>query len=108
MTTWTEFYANDFEQVETDGDGEAWLVNTAPVDEWRCTQCGDHLGFWSDGEGGGWWLVPWCPTAEFDAATMVCETCVPDDDEDSEVGCALCGEVGLPIIGHADTCRGAA
>lgn len=26
----------------------------------------------------------------------------------SEVGCALCGETGLPVIGHADTCRGAA
>ena len=105
MTAWTEFYPGDFEQPIDHAEGWVYIVSTAPVEEWHCTQCGTLLGFWSDDEGGGGWVVPWCPTQQFDEATMRCEDCVPDE---VEVGCAVCGDTGLPIIGHADTCRGSA
>lgn len=104
MTTWTEFYPGDFEEPVDHPEGWVYVASSAPVDEWTCTACGCRLGFWSDDEGGGGWVVPWCPSEEFDAETMVCEDC---SMLDTEVGCAVCGETGLPVIGHADTCRGA-
>lgn len=108
MSEWIDFDPECFEDAEVDREGYWTLTSRAPVDEWKCTECGDLLGWLSNDEGGGWWVPPFCPTQEFDEATMRCEDCVPEDDPEVEVGCAVCGEVGLPIIGHADTCRGPA
>lgn len=155
MSEWIDFDPESFEDIEADREGYLQLTSRAPVDEWKCTECGKFLGWLSDDEGGGWWVSPFCPTQEFDEATMRCEDCVPEDDDEVElipgvdyevaccpicersdahsdcddllgsfgprpyphhdeddseveVGCAVCGEVGLPIIGHADTCRGSA
>jgi hypothetical protein len=104
VTSWVEYHPADFQDFAQDTDGYWFTTSSAPVDEWRCTKCDDPLGFHTgDGEGGGGWTPPWCPSEEFDEATMVCEGCT---EQDVEVGCAVCGETGLPTIGHADTCRG--
>lgn len=80
---WHEFTAEDFEELEVDEDGFVWEASTAPIDEWTCTVCGETIGFYTDDTkdtySGGWRTV-WCPTDQFDEATMRCEDCADEEE----------------------------